>query len=63
MFTSGTTEGHAIGTLNGDPLYHGSLSSEECRSLLEASGFAVVRHVVEDPSCGRRTIWLARQDG
>lgn len=62
MFTSGTAEGHAIGALNGDPLYHGSLDPEEYRSFLTATGFTVVTHVVADPSCGHRTIWLARQN-
>ena len=61
MFTSGTAEGDAIGELEGEPLYHGSLSSSEYRSLLEANQFDVVDHVTEDPTCGFRTIWLARQ--
>lgn len=63
MFTSGTSEGEAIGDLEGDPLYHGSLSPEEYRSLLDGAGFVVIEHVVEDPSCGYRTIWLAQQRG
>ncbi|MGK2910055.1 MAG: class I SAM-dependent methyltransferase [Sphingobium sp.] len=63
MFTSGDSEGEAIGELEGDPLYHGSLDTEEYRSLLDATGFAIVAHVVQDPACGHRTIWLARQRG
>ncbi len=63
MFTSGTAEGSAIGELNGDPLYHGSLDPDEYRSLLDATGFKVIAHVVEDPACGHRTVWLARQCG
>ncbi|CAN7659459.1 class I SAM-dependent methyltransferase [Bosea sp. LjRoot9] len=63
MFTSGPAEGQAIGELEGDPLYHGSLGPDEYRALLGATGFAVVDHAVEDPSCGRRTVWLARQGG
>ena len=39
MFTSGYSEGEAIGELEGDPLYHGSLGPEEYRSLLDAAGF------------------------
>ena len=61
MFTSGDEEGNAMGELGGDPLYHGSLNSDEYRTLLNASGFDVLEHVVQDPSCGRRTIWLAQQ--
>ncbi len=63
MFTSGETEGEAVGALEGDPLYHGSLDPGEYRRLLNAAGFTVVAHVVKDPGCGHRTIWLARQRG
>ncbi|NGM37993.1 MULTISPECIES: class I SAM-dependent DNA methyltransferase [Methylobacterium] len=63
MFTSGTAEGAAIGELEGDPLYHGSLDPDEYRTLLDATGFEVVAHVLEDPDCGHRTVWLARQYG
>lgn len=61
MFTSGNAEGSAIGELEGDPLYHGSLDPDEYRALLDAAGFKVVAHVPNDPTCGHRTIWLARQ--
>ncbi|WP_428249159.1 hypothetical protein [Ferrovibrio sp.] len=52
--------GEAIGSFEGEPLYHGSLDAAEYRSLLAAQGFEVVSHVVQDPTCGRHTIWLAR---
>lgn len=61
LFTSGPSHGEAIGEFQGEPLYHGSLDAEEYRALLAAHGFAVVRHVVEDPDCGHHTIWLARR--
>ena len=60
MFTSGPSLGEAIGSFRGEPLYHGSLDPAEYRSLLAANGFSVVAHVVEDPACGRHTIWLAQ---
>ena len=60
MFTSGPAHGEAIGTYQGEPLYHGSLGSTEYRSLLNTNGFDVLSHVVEDPTCGRHTIWLAQ---
>lgn len=62
MFTSGVTEGHAIGELEGEPLYHGSLSSHEYRMLLADHGFEVLQHIIEDPTCGLRTVWLARKN-
>ena len=60
MFTSGPAAGEAIGAYRGDPLYHASLDSMEYRRLLDSHGFKVVRHVVEDPDCGGRTVWLAQ---
>ena len=61
MFTSGNVEGIAVGELEGDSLYHGSLGPDEYRALLDATGFEVIAHVMNDPSCGHRTIWLTRQ--
>lgn len=60
MFTSGPAHGEAIGSYEGEPLYHASLDPAEYRSLLADNGFAVVSHVIEDPDCGRHTIWLAQ---
>lgn len=60
MFTSGPAHGERIGSYAGEPLYHASLDSAEYRALLDSYGFRVVAHTVEDPTCGRHTIWLAR---
>jgi cyclopropane fatty-acyl-phospholipid synthase-like methyltransferase len=60
LFTTGTEHGEAIGSYEGEPLYHASLSSAEYRELLEAHGFEVLAHVVEDQSCGNHTVWLAQ---
>ena len=60
MFTSGPSPGEAIGSLEGEPLYHASLAGSEYRSLLETHGFEVLAHVAEDPECAGRTVWLAR---
>jgi 2-polyprenyl-3-methyl-5-hydroxy-6-metoxy-1,4-benzoquinol methylase len=60
MFTSGPSDGEAIGTFQGEPLYHASLAPNEYCALLERHGFAVVAHKAEDPGCGGHTIWLAR---
>ena len=60
MFTSGPAHGEAIGSYRGDPLYHGSLDPAEYRSLLDIHGFEVIAHVVQDPTCGHHTIWLAQ---
>ena len=60
MFTGGPGHSVAIGSYRGEPLYHASLDGAEYRALLEANGFGVVAHVVNDPTCGGHTIWLAR---
>jgi SAM-dependent methyltransferase len=61
MFTSGRTEGEAIGgDLFGDELYHASLDTEEYERLLDDHGYDVVLHRPEDPECGSHTVWMAR---
>jgi SAM-dependent methyltransferase len=62
MFTSGKSQGEAIGSYRGEPLYHASLAPQEYRTLLESTGFRVVAHIVEDPNCGGHTIWLAQTE-
>ncbi len=61
LFTSGPAEGSAIGVMEGEPLYHGSLSPDEYRTLLHGAGFRVMDNVIEDPTCGQRTVWLAQR--
>ncbi|MBS7792409.1 class I SAM-dependent methyltransferase [Roseococcus sp. SDR] len=63
MFTSGPSDGVAMGCFEGEVLYHASLSPIEYRRLLVRHGFAVVAHRTEDPECGGRTVWLARREG
>lgn len=63
MFTSGPAHGEAIGSFEGEALYHGSLAPQEYRALLAENGFSVEAHVAEDESCGGHTIWLARREG
>lgn len=60
MFTSGTSYGIAMGSYRGEALYHASLDSAEYRTLLDSNGFEVIAHAVEDPACGRHTIWLSQ---
>jgi len=60
MLTSGPRDGEAIGRYQGEPLYHASLDSAVYEALLHANGFEVVLHMVEDPTCGGHTIWLAQ---
>ena len=61
IFTAGPAHGVALGEYRGEVLFHASLDPAEYCALLAANGFAVVGHAAEDPSCGGRTIWLARR--
>lgn len=61
MFTSGPSHGEAIGSLDGEALYHASLDGDEYRRLLARNGFRVAAHIAEDPDCDRHTVWLARR--
>ena len=61
MFTSGTGHGTAIGSLEGEPLFHASLAPDEYLALLEAHGFERIAHVERDSQAGERTVWLARR--
>jgi trans-aconitate methyltransferase len=60
MFTAGPGYGVAMGTFEGEPLYHASLDADDYSALLDENGFGIVAHVVEDEACGRHTIWLAQ---
>ena len=60
LFTSGPRHGEAIGTFRGEPLYHASLDPAEYRALLGDNGFDLVDHALDDPACGKHTVWLAQ---
>jgi cyclopropane fatty-acyl-phospholipid synthase-like methyltransferase len=59
LFTSGDAAGEVIGDWYGERLYHASLAPAEYRDLLDANGFRIRDHRVEDPEYGGHTIWLA----
>ncbi len=61
MFTSGVVEGEVWGQWRGEPLYHGSLSTEGYQAGLDRAGFEVLRRVENDPDCGGANVWLARR--
>lgn len=63
MFTSGTSNGIAMGQFEGEPLFHASLAPDEYRALLSAHGFEVIDMVMEDPQCAGHTVWLAKKRG
>lgn len=61
MFTSGPSLGEALGTFQGETLYHASLDSDEYTAQLHNHGFEILDHIIEDPDCGNQTVWIARR--
>ena len=61
MYNAGLAHGESIGSYRGDPLYHASLSDAEYESLLDATGFELLEHSVNDPAKGGRIVWIARK--
>lgn len=60
LFTSGKEHGEAWGMNGGTNLFHGSLDTQEYRSLLEAHGFHILQYKEDDPVCGNATVWMAQ---
>lgn len=60
LFTAGPDAGEAWGTLDGEQVYHASLSPEKYQSLLEEHGFQIIQQKMQDPDCGNACIWLAQ---
>lgn len=61
MFTAGPEAGEPIGRVEGEPVYHASLSPEAYRACLDEAGFDTVSFTPEDPDCDGHTVWLARR--
>ncbi|MBS0223913.1 MAG: class I SAM-dependent methyltransferase [Proteobacteria bacterium] len=61
LFTSGPSDGVAIGDYKGESLHHASLDPQQYRALLTENHFEVERHIAEDPDSGGHTVWLCRK--
>lgn len=61
LFTSGTSNGIAMGQFENEPLFHASLAPEEYRALLDENGFEVLACKLEDPDCKGHSVWLAQK--
>jgi SAM-dependent methyltransferase len=60
LFTSGPHAGEQIGAMNGELLYHASLSPEEYREILQGLGFSAIEFFAKDAECGNHSVWVAR---
>ena len=60
LMTTGPEAGEEIGQVEGQKVYHASLSPDEYRALLEGQGFEVLAFTPEDPDCNGHSVWMAR---
>lgn len=62
LLTIGHEAGEVLGTVEGEAVYHASLSAEEYRHILGSAGFQIIEIVLSDESCDR-SVLLASQYG
>lgn len=61
LLSVGPAAGTAIGQVGGEAVHHASLDPEEYRTLLAHGGLQLETFVAEDPTCGGRSLLLARR--
>ncbi len=62
LLTVGHEAGEVLGTVEGEAVYHSSLSPQEYKHILGSAGFKDVEMSLEDETCDR-TVLLARVYG
>jgi SAM-dependent methyltransferase len=62
LLTVGPDDGEVMGTVEGESVYHASLSQAEYESLFRAAGLRVVDFVAEDPHCDFHSVLLGAAD-
>ncbi|MEM0948698.1 MAG: class I SAM-dependent methyltransferase [Pseudomonadota bacterium] len=63
MVTVGPHEGEVTGTVEGDPVYHASLSPAGYATVLEGCGMRMTAYLAEDPDCDYHSVLMARKVG
>lgn len=61
LITVGHDEGETDGWINGEVVYHGSLSPAEYHEILKANGFSDIVYDPDDPDVGGRWVILATE--
>ena len=61
MLTVGPEDGETTGMVEGETVYHASLSQAGYRDAFDKAGFDIVDLVVEDATCDMHSILLARK--
>ena len=60
LLTTGTEKSEVWSDINGKPLYHSSLSTEDYNELLKKNNFELINYTANDVHCGGATVWLAK---
>lgn len=63
MVTVGPEAGEVTGTVEGDPVYHASLSPAGYAVVLEECGMRMTGFAAEDPDCDYHSVLMARRTG
>ena len=61
MLTVGPDAGEVIGHVNGEEVFHASLSPSEYTAILNNNGLEIVEFVFEDEECDFQTVLLAKR--
>jgi len=61
MVTVGPEAGEVIGHVNGQPVYHASLSFERYKDILENLNMEIIRFVANDPDCDSASVLMAKK--
>lgn len=59
LLTVGPKEGEVLGAVEGEDVYHASLSPSEYEQRLQENGFHEIEFVAEDVNCGLHSVLLA----
>ena len=62
MVTVGPREGEVTGTVEGEPVYHASLSPAGYAGVLEGCGMRMTAYLAEDPDCDYHSVLMARKE-
>ena len=61
MLTVGHMKGEVVGQVNGQSVYHSSLSLDEYKSILIKYRFQLLDFIPQDPDCRQHTVLLAKK--
>ncbi|MGI9394988.1 MAG: class I SAM-dependent methyltransferase [Boseongicola sp.] len=62
MVTVGHKDGVVTGTVEGEAVFHASLSASEYAARLEENGLRMTAYMAEDPWCDYHSVLMARKD-